>query len=393
MKKQLSLILVPFVFFLDTLSLEANKLFDKTARKQLIALLLDNCNWLAATDPNAQAPKDPSGPAGPLLALSSSIRALTLGSELSKASPQFLQEAQRRCEVLAAFQKNIRTSKGRDGGFWIDPGTPDTLDLGVLGTAATSLGRASVSMEGPVREATISFLERYARFLIEGCQEDPAGKGRGGTTGWILREGEQKGAMGGGYTKDRPMLKQSTVSTAANAGFLAQLYALTKNAQYRDLAEDAVRWLLKSQRGIGDIPTLMDGTEISDSPMRTFQVAAEALMSVYYLCGDASFNQQILKESEPMARWLVRSQNENGLWGNKGDRRASAAALTFLAWFSLNGAKKDEAFSQSVDKAWQTLSNPVHAQSLGVQISPYTTALVAATTAEMIKPGISFKRF
>ena len=53
----------------------------------------------------------------------------------------------------------------------------------------------------------------------------------------------------------------------------------------------------------------------------------------------------------------------------------------------------DRATARIAKLVFLDAANPVHGQSFGVQISPYTTALMAVTTAEMIKPGISFKKY
>ena len=198
--------------------------------------------------------------------------------------------------------------------------------------------------------------------------------------------------MGAGYLKDKVSVKASTFATGVNASFFAQLYSLTRNAQHQTVAEEAVQWLLAKQSAAGFFPTLLDGAETGEASLDALMAGAEAVLAVDYLCADSSLKKQIHKDIEPVARWLLRTQNDKGIWGSKLDQRNTTSAVTLLAWFYLAGTK-DEAFPQALDKAWQILTNPVHSQSFGVLLSPYTTALMALATAEMIKPGISFRKF
>ena len=97
------------------------------------------------------------------------------------------------------------------------------------------------------------------------------------------------------------------------------------------------------------------------------------------------------KEVEPTIRWLIRIQNDRGLWGEGPDQQRSSGAATLLAWFYLN-VTADEVIPQTLEKFWQVLLNPVHSQSFGVQMQNLPTGLAGLTTAEMIKPGITFKK-
>jgi hypothetical protein len=257
--------------------------------------------------------------------------------------------------------------------------------------AAAALARGYVFAEGQHKTDYLQALERFARFVIEGCNGDPQGKSRGGSTGWILREGEDKGAVGFGYFKDHVSTKPSTRATAASAALFSHLYAITKNDQYRDVASAAVRWILKVRTQLGTIPNTADGKEIEEWPFDTVTYCTEGILSAYYLLGDPNLNQLIAKEMEPTVRWLIRVQNERGAWGEAADQQRCSGAATLLAWFYPN-VKADEVITQSLEKFLQILLNPVHSQSFGVGMQGRATGLVGLTTAEMIKPGVTFKK-
>ena len=370
----------------------ANKLFDKSARKQMTVWLNDDCQWLVSSDTGKEVTSPGTVPVDPMVTEATIARALVVGFELTKDNPQFLQDSLRRCETLLSLQKTVKTSRGNGGGCWL--GTADRqgdLDLGVNGIIAGALTRVSADADNALRNRILGAVEKYALMILEGCAQDPLNKGRESTAGWIVQDGEQKGALGAGYLKDHVSRKPSTMATAANAAFFAQLFSVTHKTQYQSLAREAVRWLIAKQSAVGFFPTLLDGIDSGEASMDTLTAGTEAVLSVDYLCAESSLKQQLHSDIEPVARWLLRTQDEKGLWGSKQDQRGSTGAVTLLAWFYLAGTK-DEAFPQALDKAWQILTNPVHAQSFGVQISAYTTALMALTTAEMIKPGISFKK-
>jgi hypothetical protein len=96
-------------------------------------------------------------------------------------------------------------------------------------------------------------------------------------------------------------------------------------------------------------------------------------------------------ELDNTMRRMMRIQGESGIWGEGADRRGCSGIATLLAWHYLS-FKGDETIPQALDKFWQNLSNPVHAQSFGVLAHPISTAWVGLTSAEMIKPGITFKK-
>jgi hypothetical protein len=88
---------------------------------------------------------------------------------------------------------------------------------------------------------------------------------------------------------------------------------------------------------------------------------------------------------------FARSQNYAKRGGAVLDRLGCPGVASLLAWYYLS-FKTDETIPQSLDKFWQYVSNPVHSQSFGVLLNPVATCWMGLTTAEMIKPGITFKK-
>ncbi len=390
-------ILAPFLlfcsFFLSSGSpLLAAKLFDKSAKKRLTVYLDEICQWIIA---EGVSPTQAAGGAkdqGSVISVEGNLaRVLIAGFELTKNQRSYLDGALKWCDHFVGQQQRTKTSGNNEAGFWLDHGAIGNLDLAAAGTAAAALARSYIYVDGQRRKDYLQALERYALFLQEGCASDPQGMGREGTQSWVIKDGADRGATGHGYYPDRASTKPSTHATAANSLLFAQLHAITGNKRYRDLAAEGVRWIVRLRKPIGEIPLLVDGEESNEFPLATIALCTQAFLSADYLLQDSGLNEMIAKEVEPVVRRLIRVQNEKGTWGEGVDEQSSSGAAALLAWFYLN-TTADEAIPQSLERFWQIFLNPVHSQSFGVQMRALPSALVGLTTAEMIKPGITFKK-
>ncbi len=376
-----------FIVLMSNRALFPSKIFDKAAKKQLTAYLEDICQWILARE---QAARDGQiqSTANTSLSLQGNLaRALLAGGELTKNGAKCLEEALRWCDAFAGKQQRVVTSLGNEGGYW-PTGPGGDVELSEDSLAAVALARGLAYADGNRRRMYQEALDRYARFLLEGARA--GGELRQTVTGWLI-QGENAGGIGGGVQKGVALLKPSTASTAAGAAFLAQMSAISRDRSSRDAAMQAVEWILKKRRPNGEMPNFVEGEESEEMPLTTMTLAAEAIQSAYYLLNDPALNQRLGPELDNTTRRMMRIQGENGLWGEGADRHGSSGVATLLAWHYLS-FKGDETIPQALDKFWQNLSNPVHAQSFGVLAHPVATAWIGLTTAEMIKPGITFKK-
>jgi hypothetical protein len=235
-------------------------------------------------------------------------------------------------------------------------------------------------------------MERLARFLLEGATADPASK-RPVVAGWGVTSGEQKGAWGTGVINGTASLLPSTRSTAASTFFFAELYGVTRIKQYREIAMNSVSWLLKNRHANGEFFEVVDGKELEEVSYVSITYCVEAILAAFYLLDDSAFNKQLPVDLENTVRQLMRVQGENGIWGEAPDRLGSPGVVMLLSWYYSNPPNKpDESIPQSVDKFWELLSNPVHAQSYGIFVNGSATAILGVATAEMVKPGITYKK-
>jgi hypothetical protein len=355
-----------------SVDLHGAKLFDSVAKKKLTGYLDEICQWIMTTGFTGDIIKNVPEGQDSTAVRGNFARVLVSGFELTKNNSKYLDEALRWGDAFASAQLRVVTSRGNEGGYWQERGAKGTLDLANLCVAASALARIHVYAEGHRKQDYLQALERYARFVTEGCKDDPLGKGRGGSRGWVISEGNDRGAIANGYDETRVLVKPSTAATAAHAALFAGIYSLNKNRQYRELAADAVLWILKTRKPIGEIPDYLDGQESDERPLQTVTSCTEGFLAVAHLLDDSNLNQQIIKEVEPTVRWLIRIQDDEGLWAEGLDRQRSSGAALLLAWFYLN-TKADETIPQHLEKFWQVLLNPVHSQSFGVQMLGLTT--------------------
>jgi hypothetical protein len=379
------------VLLLTPSVVQSGKLFDGAIKKQLTGYLQDISRWAVDAKLSAwPAFKSGSGGMDRLGVQGRLVRTLIATGELSKDGSKFIEEALMWGDALVGQQRRTQTSQGREAGYWSD--ASGNIELTENCMAATALGRAFAAAEGSRKKEYVQAMERLGRFLLQGSPAEAATK-RPAVAGWGVSSGEQKGAWGSGIINGTAALLPSTRSTAASAFFFAELYGVTRNKQYREIAMNSVGWLLKNRHANGEFPDILDGKELEEVSYVSVAYCVEALLAAYYLLDDSAFNKQLPIDLENTVRQLMRVQGENGIWGEGPDRLGSPGVPILLSWYYSNPPKKpDESIPQSVDKFWELLSNPVHAQSYGIFVNGSATAILGVATAEMVKPGITYKK-
>ncbi|MEW5974884.1 MAG: hypothetical protein AB1898_03650 [Acidobacteriota bacterium] len=385
---QIGAYLCLFIFVVNPL--QAAKLFDKSAKKQLTAYLDESCQWILTENPGVDKEKGNKSIDGHLAVQGMLARMLLAGYELTKDNARYRDYALEWGDRFIRAQEVVKSSQGNEAGFWKEPAGSWEVDLASSSAAAVALARLVEYADGARKKSYQSALERYARFLLEGVTPQP-GEGLVAVDTWISSDASSGKALRRGITGGKASQEPSTLATAASSSFWSHLYRLSGNKEYRELASGGVRWIFGTRKGMGDIPQLENGDENGGWPVATFSYCSEAFLAGFYLLDDASLAQSILQDSEPTVRWLLRIQDDRGVFGEGPDHYRSPAAANYLAWYYLN-SKSDESIPQSLDKFFRILLNPVHSQSFGVQMQASTTAWVGLCLAEMIKPGITFKK-
>jgi hypothetical protein len=125
---------------------------------------------------------------------------------------------------LVDQQQLVLSSQGDTAGYWGDL-SPEGNNLSRRhGTAAHGLARAIRYTDGQQRGRYLQTLRRFGTFIRWGSCDDQQGKNRGGFAGWILADGENRGAIGCGYYRGELSLSPYSISTSvAGAGFFSAL--------------------------------------------------------------------------------------------------------------------------------------------------------------------------
>ena len=380
---RMALLLVMLLAVLMPGQLQAKKLFQKAAKRQLKHYLVEVCDWIES---QATVESESGG-----LTSGASVRALLAAYDLAGKEKRYLDAALRWGDRLISQLQPVETAAGNSGALWL--GRNDGLPLNSADScmAAAALARSYAYADKARQRTYREALERYARVLVEGYQKDASRKGWEGSKGWVITRGDDQGAIGMGVLNGQVAVRPSTASTAAGSLFFAQLYALTEKPEYRRLAADGVRWLIKSRRPNGQIPSILDGNVSLSQSLGVIPYWAEAFQAAYYLLNDRDLTGWMLVELDLTIRWLLRIRSEQGLWGEASEKRVTTSVATLLAWFYLS-ADSDESIPPTLNPPWKLWLNPVHAQSFGVMVDEPISGLVGMTAAEMIKPGITFKK-
>jgi hypothetical protein len=366
-------------------------LLDEPLRSQLLGYHADLCEWVMALDVGSGMLKGTKDTAWSIFINGNLARVLMAGARLH-AQPAYAEEALRWCDTFVRQQQRVETSTGAEGGYWGDHGPTGNLYLADSGTAATALAVACRRGEGERRVAYLAALQRFAAFVHSGCRVDPQNQKRQASTGWVLRDGKDRGALGCGYYNGHLSTAPYTIATAVNGGaFMSTLYALTGEAQYRDTAVGAVRWLLANRLPDGQLPYLLDGTRSTEWPLDTITYGTEALVAVPTHVNDPALEAEIGRGITPIVEWLLQKQNPDGPWGvaRSQDQQRSPGVVTLLAWYYRNVVPEPRV-AKAIRAYCLYLLDPANSAAYGVKDLVRTTGFVGLTVAELLEPGTTF---
>lgn len=373
----LATILVPFNF-------KAKELFSRTAKNGLKEYLSEICQWVESNPVNADNHSS-------MLMAAGLVRTLLAGFKLAGKKQEYRDTALEWCDLFSSQQHLVKTAKKNIGGLWLNSVNGGNLDLTESNLAAAALACGYKYANKERKKKYLQVLEYYGRFLVEGSLVNPLKTGLVGNKSWVIRKGPNQGAFGTGYVKGKASIKASTASTASGSLFFSQLYKITKNRAYKKQSIEALKWILNNRKATGEIPSFVEGKPLSEKSIKVVYYCAEAFQGAHYLLNDKKIVSWIFTELDPTIRWLLRSQNNKGLWGLDVEERYSSGIVSLLAWFYLN-AETDESIPSALEPAWQVWLHPVHSQSFGILMDKIPTGLVGLTIAEMIRPGSTYGR-
>ena len=370
---------------------ERPAIVDGVMLEQVREYFDDLCAWIMGLDVGSHALKGTEDTANSIFINGNFARVL-LASYRITGNQAHLDEALRWCDTFCALQQPTRTANGEEAGFWGDLGPQGNIYFGDAGTAAHAL--AVICKEaGGDRQATYrAAMERKARFVMDGCDADPQGQGRDATNSWVIREGQDAGALGCGYYRGKLSVEPYTIATATTGGaFLSELYALTGNAAYKDVATGAVSWLLGTRKPDGEIPYTLAGNTLDSWPLDTMSYCTEPFIAADLFLKDDSLSQAMRRELALSVQWMLDGQNPDGSWGKlrSTDQQRSPRAVTLLTW-AYPWFDKPDAVAESVRRYCRFLLNSDNSKAYGVKELVRTSGFVGLALADILKPNCTF---
>jgi hypothetical protein len=342
----------------------------KTDKKDLAAMLVYIADWAVehrlGTGRIYDNPPDKDACDSSIFINGNFARALTCAYEIT-GEKSYLEEAAAWCDYFVGYANSVKTSKGSDAVWWWDV-EGNSLYLADTGTAVHALFKIFPHIDAQRRERYLDAFRKFYLLVSEGTEKDPMDRGQGPSSGWIVKEGDDAGALGDGYTYGFLELKTYTVSTATvGAQAFAALYKLTENEEYRDTALDAAMWLLRQVDESGTIPYRVAGTVENENRLQAIHYSLEGLLSSWLYLDDKNYNDTLMRMAPKILEFILREQNDSGYWGTERgyDGQRSAFLAHFLHWYYEN-VKNDTRAEDGADKFSAYVLDPVNTARYGI---------------------------
>jgi len=389
-----------------TESSQVPPIIDKQLRRDLTVYLDDICQWIMARDLVSGVLKGISeeGFQGQkefkmFIFINSNMARVLLTTSQITGNQAYKTEAMQWFDVLYNQQQTTISSNIDAAAFWpVCPymiGSPyNNIYFGDTGTATTALAIGYRHANADRKKLYIRAMKEYANFIMHGSIKDPQSMGRGAVKSWIIHEGPDKGALGCGYYGGRVSKEPYIIATATTGGaFFSELYDLTGDKRYKQVAEDAVRWILKQRKDDGEIPYILAGKDPAkwDWPLDTITYCTEAFIAADTYLDDAQLSSFIKKEVKPTVQWLLDKQNPDGSWGKmrSQDQQRSPCCLNLLNWYYYN-VEPDPKIAESIRRYCRFLLDPEKSKLYGNKEFVITTGFVGLAVAEILEPGSTF---
>ena len=366
-------------------------LVSSEMRKQLADYFDGLCAWIMKLDVGSNLLKGTKDTATSIFINGNFARVL-LASYRIAGDKAHLDEALRWCDTFCSIQQPAESSKGGEVGFWPDCGPKGNIYFGDAGTAVHALASVYHEADAVRQKRYVAAMERYARFVIDGCARDPQDAGRAVTDTWVIRDGVDVGALGCGYYRGKLSVEPYTIATATTGtAFMAELYAITGKREYKEIATNATKWLLETRKEDGEIPYTLAGRTLNSWPLDTMSYCAEGFVAADLLLKGEAIRAALRARLAASVRWLLEGQNADGSWGTlrSADQQRSPRAVTLLTW-AYPWTDAQDAVAEGVRKYCAFLLKPENSRAYGVKELVRTTGFVGLTLADVLKPNCTF---
>lgn len=229
----------------------------------------------------------------------------------------------------------------------------------------------------------------------------------------------EDGSLGVGYHADLEgniksgLNKPYTISTAlTGAEIFAAWHYMKGNARDRQIAIRACNWLLDTMVGDeppdpwaqpGQIPYYIDDWNRGREnrhwiwkrwPYDTSAYAGEGFIAAWTYIDDTAFRRDLGTRVRPHVEWLLRTQNDDGSWAEKGsgDQLRSHGVVNLLLWYH-HEVRCDPRITNAIRRYYLLLLDEARSRYLNVPGNGVATSLAGRALVEIVRPGVDCYRW
>ena len=318
------------------------------------------------------------------------MRTLVAGHEIF-GEKKYLSTAIAYADTLLKYQS--------DRGYW---GTGyGNIYLADTGSAIALFTVLYKHVDEGKRAQYFDSISRYVTAIEKDSLINPSGAI--GTGWYATKEGEITG----------PFRDEYTISSAlTGAQIFTWMYHMTKEDKYRQVAINALRWIMSTMREDGIIPYVLAGHGSvlgkKDDPKNDYNLwekwrydtaayVGEGIIAFDLYCDQHDWKTEIREKIKPHIEFLLRSQNEDGTWAVPGssDQKRSPGVVNFLIWYHQH-VSQDSRIVDAVKKYNRFILSPEPGKEYGLlvygaedkTINDVVTAINSRAIADILRPGV-----